>query len=235
MENPTDEMSAPEELKVWVAENLPALQIPHEHYGGICDAVTWNPETAAIAQIAKYALPVWQTMVAIMAGMRYASVMAFFAKAKAKATSSARRPVTSRHARFGSRGASLGIRSAGTPQLIEQLEAGFPFDALRKFEANSGVASAVLVSILGIPERTLARRKTAGRLAPEESERLLRISSVFEKAVELFEDDVASAVQWLTTPKKALGGEEPLRYAKTEPGAREVENLIGRLEYGVFS
>jgi hypothetical protein len=165
MENPTDEMSAPEELKVWVAENLPALEIPHEHYGGICDAVTWNPETAAIAHIAKYALPVWQAMVAIMAGMRYASVMAFLAKTKA--TSSERRPVTSRHARFGSRGASLGIRSAGTPQLIEQLEAGFPFDALRKFEANSGVASAVLVSILGIPERILARRKTAGRLAPE--------------------------------------------------------------------
>jgi putative toxin-antitoxin system antitoxin component (TIGR02293 family) len=72
-------------------------------------------------------------------------------------------------------------------------------------------------------------------LAPEESERLLRISSVFEKAVELFDDDVASAVQWLTTPKKALDGEMPLRYARTEPGAREVEGLIGRLEYGVFS
>jgi putative toxin-antitoxin system antitoxin component (TIGR02293 family) len=146
-----------------------------------------------------------------------------------------RRPVTSRPARFGNRGASLGIRSAGTPQLIEQLEAGFPFDALRKFESNSGVAAAELVSILGIPERTLARRRTAGRLAPEESERLLRISNVFEKAVELFDDDVASAVQWLTTPKKALGGGIPLRYARTEPGAREVENLIGRLEYGVFS
>ena len=96
-------------------------------------------------------------------------------------------------------------------------------------------STAELVAILGIPERTLARRRTAGRLAPEESERLLRISSVFEKAVELFDDDVASAVQWLTTPKKALDGEMPLRYARTEPGAREVENLIGRLEYGVFS
>jgi len=179
------------------------------------------------------ALPVWQDISAKMAGIEYASTVAILAKTKA--TSYERRPGTSRHARFGSRGASLGIRSAGTPELIEQLEAGFPFDVLRKFEANSGVASAELVSILGIPERTLARRRTAGRLAPEESERLLRISSVFEKAVELFDDDVASAVQWLTTPKKALGGGIPLRYAKTEPGAREVENLVGRLEYGVFS
>jgi len=188
---------------------------------------------AAIGAHRELMLPVWQELIAIMAGMRYASFMAVLAKTKA--TSYQRQPVTSRHARFGNRGASLGIRNAGTPELIEQLEAGFPFDALRKFEANSGVASAELVSILGIPERTLARRRTAGRLAPEESERLLRISSVFEKAVELFDDDVASAVQWLTTQKKALGGEIPLRYARTEPGAREVENLIGRLEYGVFS
>lgn len=137
--------------------------------------------------------------------------------------------------RYPNPGASLGIRSTGTRQLIEQLEAGFPFDALRKFETNSGMDSAAVTAVLGIPERTLARRRATGRLAPEESERLLRLSTVFEKAVELFDGDVRAAVQWLTTSKKALGGEIPLRYAKTEPGAREVENLIGRLEHGVFS
>lgn len=154
---------------------------------------------------------------------------------KNKASSYGRQPTAPRQVRFSSRGASLGFRSVETPELIERLEAGFPFHVLRKFESNSGMESAALISILGIPERTLARRRTAGRLAPEESERLLRISTVFEKAVALFDDDVASAVQWLTTSKKALGGETPLRYAKTEPGAREVENLIGRLEHGVFS
>ena len=120
--------------------------------------------------------------------------------------------------RFHSRGESLGLRPGNTPELIAQLEAGFPFDALRRFAANSGVEPAALLSVLGIPERTLARRKSAGRLTPEESERLLRIGIVFEKAVELFDGNVASAVQWLTTAKKALGGETPLRYSRTEPG-----------------
>lgn len=141
----------------------------------------------------------------------------------------------SKERRFRSRGASLGIRSCGTAKLIEQLEAGFPFDTLRKFELNTGVEANLLISILAIPERTLARRRTAGRFAPDESERLLRISIVFERAVELFDGDVASAVQWLTTAKKALSGETPLKYSRTEPGAREVENLIGRVEHGVFS
>jgi putative toxin-antitoxin system antitoxin component (TIGR02293 family) len=133
------------------------------------------------------------------------------------------------------RGESLGIRHTSTPQLIEQLEAGLPFDSLRQFQSNSGIDLAQLLAVLGIPERTLARRRIAGRLAPDESERLLRIGTVFEKAVDLFAGDIASAVQWLTSPKKALGGETPLKYSRTEPGAREVENLLGRIEYGVFS
>jgi putative toxin-antitoxin system antitoxin component (TIGR02293 family) len=88
--------------------------------------------------------------------------------------------------------------------------------------------------VVGIPERTLARRRLAGRFAADESERLLRISAVFEKAVELFEGDVAGAVTWLTRPTKDLGHQTPLKYSRSELGAREVESLIGRLEHGVF-
>jgi len=112
---------------------------------------------------------------------------------------------------------------------------GFSYQALIAFETNSGVSLQELAEAIGIPERTLARRRAAGRLAPEESERLLRLSSIFEKSVELFEGDVASAVHWLSAPKRALENQTPLQYARTEVGAREVENLIGRLEHGVFS
>jgi putative toxin-antitoxin system antitoxin component (TIGR02293 family) len=120
-------------------------------------------------------------------------------------------------------------------ELISQIERGFSFKSLRKLESYSGMPISMIASIIGIPERTLARRKTAGKLTSEESERLLRVSAVFEKAVELFEGDVTVAVKWLTTSQKALGHKPPLSYARTELGAREVENLIGRLEYGVFS
>lgn len=112
---------------------------------------------------------------------------------------------------------------------------GFSYQALIAFETNSGVSLQALAETIGIPERTLARRRAAGRLAPEESERLLRLSSIFEKAVELFEGDVISAVHWLASPKRALENQTPLQYARTEVGARQVENLIGRLEHGVFS
>ena len=92
-----------------------------------------------------------------------------------------------------------------------------------------------IATIIGLPERTLARRRAAGKLAPDESERLLRIATVFEKAVNLFEGDVHAAVAWLRKPRKALAHQTPLAYSRTGIGAREVEDLIGRLEYGVFS
>lgn len=142
---------------------------------------------------------------------------------------------THRVVRFTTRGSSLGLRSTSTPQLIEQLEVGLSFDTLQTFQSNSGIDVVALASLIGIPDRTLARRRTAGRLTPEESERLLRISNIFEKAVELFEGDAEAAIQWLTSPKKALNGQQPLQYSRTEPGAREVENLIGRVEHGVFA
>ena len=94
---------------------------------------------------------------------------------------------------------------------------------------------AEIANVLEIPERTLARRKARGKLARDESERLLRLSTVFEKTVELFEGDVPAAVAWLKSSKAALGHQSPLDYTRSELGAREVEDLIGRLEHGVFA
>jgi putative toxin-antitoxin system antitoxin component (TIGR02293 family) len=144
-------------------------------------------------------------------------------------------PAKQRAGRFRRRGASLGLSASNISDLMQQIERGFAFEVLLRLEANSGVSLALLASVIGIPERTLARRKAAGRLEPDESERLLRVSNLFEKCVELFEGDVTAAVNWLTSPKKALNHQSPLLFARTELGAREVEDLIGRVGDGVFS
>ncbi len=148
----------------------------------------------------------------------------------------AARPGNSRQPlRHRLRGSTLGLTAANPAELVEQLERGFSFKTLQTFESRSGLALSRLAATIGIPERTLARRRVSRRLTPDESERLLRISAIFEDALGLFEGEVAAAVKWLTTPRKALGDRAPLAYARTEPGAREVENLIGRLEHGIFS
>src|SRR6267143_4328144 len=92
-----------------------------------------------------------------------------------------------------------------------------------------------LAELAQIGNRTLHRRKEEGRLQPDESDRLLRVSRVFAKAIELFEGDNRAAMHWLSTPQRALSGVAPLTLTKSEFGALEVERLIGRLEHGVFT
>jgi putative toxin-antitoxin system antitoxin component (TIGR02293 family) len=130
---------------------------------------------------------------------------------------------------------SLGFQVARSSDLIPKIERGFSFATLTNFVSATGLSIPYTASIIGIPERTLARRKKENRLSPDESERLLRIAKLFEESLSLFEGDREAAVNWLRTPKKALRNQSPFHFARTEIGAREVENLIGRIEHGVFS
>jgi putative toxin-antitoxin system antitoxin component (TIGR02293 family) len=92
-----------------------------------------------------------------------------------------------------------------------------------------------LASWVGISPATLQRRiKSRGRLTPQESDRVVRLARLLGKATDVLESR-EQARQWLTTAQRGLGGAVPLDYAQTELGAREVENLLGRLEHGVFS
>jgi putative toxin-antitoxin system antitoxin component (TIGR02293 family) len=106
---------------------------------------------------------------------------------------------------------------------------------LERFRKTSLLPLDVILRVVQLPPRTLARRKARNKLSGPESERLVRLSFVFDKAVELFEGDPEAARQWLRSPAPALGGLTPLAAVETELGAQEVESLIGRLEHGVFS
>ncbi|MGH9338739.1 MAG: type II RES/Xre toxin-antitoxin system antitoxin [Acidobacteriota bacterium] len=129
----------------------------------------------------------------------------------------------------------LGIKVKNIRGLVEKIESGFPFESFRRFQDLLHLSDRQLGEIVRISPRTLTRRKSEGRLTPEESERLLRISRLLQEATELFEGDLGSTREWLSSPNKALGGKAPLDFARTEVGTREVENLIGRLEHGVYS
>lgn len=117
-------------------------------------------------------------------------------------------------------------------QVRDTVRQGVPRGAFEHLRADLGVPTEELAEILGIPTRTLARR--TDRFKPDESERILRVGSVVQKALEVLEEKEA-ARRWMNQPKRALGGLTPLRCCDTEMGAREVEALLGRIEHGVFS
>ena len=131
-------------------------------------------------------------------------------------------------------GASAGLSFEDTGDLIRELKRGFPMSAFDTLQSVMDLPAKTLASVANIASRTFSRRRQEGRLQTDESERLFRIAALFDRAVEVL-GSRERARAWFKGPKKALGGKTPLQYADTEPGAREVENLLGRLEHGVFS
>lgn len=125
----------------------------------------------------------------------------------------------------------------GTPNaLVARVQAGLPvaeFDALREM---LGVTVEKLAGLVGISVATLSRRRAARKpLDRDHSDRLVRYARLYWQAMSLFDGNEEAARAWLTRPAHALGGASPLDFADTETGAREVEALIGRLEYGVYT
>ena len=131
-------------------------------------------------------------------------------------------------------GATIGLKSNNRLEVIQSLKVGFPVYAFDKLQKKFDISANSLAAAINIAPRTLTRRKKEGRFHTDESERLLRIARLFDRAVELFGDPVKVS-QWFKSPKRALGGISPLEFADTEPGAQEVEDLLGRLTHGIFS
>ena len=132
-------------------------------------------------------------------------------------------------------GDSVGARYDSLLEAAEIVQNGLPVSAVFRLQETSGLTLERIKQVARISEGSFARRKHSGRLSQEESERLLRVGRIFERAAALFDGDQVGARQWLETPIPSLGGQRPLDLSQTEPGAREVEDLIGRIEHGVVS
>jgi putative toxin-antitoxin system antitoxin component (TIGR02293 family) len=88
---------------------------------------------------------------------------------------------------------------------------------------------------LVVPKRTFARRKAANeRLTVEETDKAMRLERIAVQAERVF-GAADKAHRWLREPKRALQGETPLAYLASEAGARVVEEMLYRIEYGMFA
>ena len=118
--------------------------------------------------------------------------------------------------------------------MVRRIQKGLPFSELETLRKDLGLPLDQLAENLSISRATLHRRKIAGRLSPDESDKVIRFSRLLRQAIDLF-GNIERGRAWLKFPQYGLGGAVPLDYAGTETGAREVENLLGRIKYSVYS
>ncbi len=100
--------------------------------------------------------------------------------------------------------------------------------------AASGYSEAEIFELV-VPKRTLARRQAKREpLTVEETDKALRLVRIADLASRVFGDEV-KAHRWLRKPKRALNGETPLAFLASETGARTVEEMLRRIDHGLFA
>lgn len=129
----------------------------------------------------------------------------------------------------------LGRSIKSLTDLAELVREGLPASSVLVLAQKLDLGNAALSRKLGIPQRTMTRRLSQhSRLSAAESDRTVRLARVYATAVEMIGNQ-GKAVEWLRTPNRALAGERPLDQLDTDLGAREVEDVLGRIAYGVYS
>jgi putative toxin-antitoxin system antitoxin component (TIGR02293 family) len=128
----------------------------------------------------------------------------------------------------------LGRALSSDRDMREAIREGFPPAVVGELMRASGLTLRELASALDLSPRSLQRRRHRGRLARYESDRLYRLARIVAIANESLGDH-ERALRWLKRPNRALGGVSPVAAMDTELGARQVENILGRIAYGGIS
>ena len=126
----------------------------------------------------------------------------------------------------------LGKAVTSLLELNEAVERGLPKAALRIVAARVFPDAADQRAMMRriVPEATYKRRRE--RLSSAESARTERMARIVAIAEDVWQDR-EQARRFLTTPHSEIGGKTPLDAALTELGARQAEEVMARIVYGL--
>lgn len=126
-------------------------------------------------------------------------------------------------------------REAGLHGPVTLIRRGLAVGHAARFATRAKLSQKDVLRLLGVPRSTYSRQmKAGGTLSPQSSDKLFRAARVTVRACDVFEDEDI-ALDWLRTPNQALGGERPYDLLDTDAGTEAVEDVLGRIEYGVYS
>lgn len=125
-----------------------------------------------------------------------------------------------------------GVRGRSVSDMVAAVNRGFSIGNVERLVKRYEIPESYLIAVMHISPSTFRRRKLAGRLNADESDRLVRIAGLYGMAEDIL-GNAQSAAGWMREPNRGLGGKTPTAYAVTEVGAREVEDLLGRLAHGI--
>lgn len=112
-----------------------------------------------------------------------------------------------------------------------KVEQGLPRSTIARLKRFTHLSDSDLAEV--IPRRTLTSIRGVKKLSTEQSDRVARTAGIAALAQRVF-GDAELAREWLLSPNPALNQEIPLRLLRTGSGAKVVEDILIRIDYGVY-
>lgn len=99
--------------------------------------------------------------------------------------------------------------------------------------AMVGLTDKEMAYALNMTPRNLHRLRDDQRFGVDVSERLLLLKNLLEHALDTFEGRKPTILTWLRTPIRELANQPPLQLLDTVTGFGLVDDVLGRLDYGL--
>ena len=105
---------------------------------------------------------------------------------------------------------------------------------LNHLAAQLGVTLKELAPLLQLSESTLHRLRRQTALTGPTAERVELLRSVVQHGLRVYGGDGAALKDWLRYPLAELDGRTPLQTLTTIAGFGQVDDVLGRIEHGIF-
>ena len=117
---------------------------------------------------------------------------------------------------------------------MDMVRDGMSKKDLESLKSRTNLDYDKLSTLLSTTRATLINKKGTEHFSAALSERIVSIADLYSYGFEVFEDS-AKFNEWVFRPNQALGGKQPFELLDNQFGREEVKNVIGRIDYGVYS
>lgn len=117
---------------------------------------------------------------------------------------------------------------------MELVEKGISKKALESLKDKAGLDYEQLSHALNVARATLINKKGNEKFNKNVSDKILCLADIYSYGYDVF-GDRERFNRWIFRPNRALAGKVPFALLDNTFGRAEIRNLIGRIEYGVYS
>jgi len=121
----------------------------------------------------------------------------------------------------------------GTVQVIDNLETGIPTTAIEDISSYLDISVIELINYLRISRSTWHRRKKAGKLDFDLSDKVLQVTKLLEYAENVFGNSKKVRL-WFKIPSIVFENRLPVELIGSLSGINLINDELIRIEHGVF-